>query len=194
MLNARLVEALADGVAVAGWAIILSHNAWLAARGVRGAPGRGRWIAGLVVAAIVITSGAVLERGTGGRLAGPAPLRAASIALVGAGTLLHLWARITLGHAWTARTDRAGSRLVDDGPYRYVRHPLYVGVLLLGTGTVLAHPSAATLAGGLGLVAGTVLKVRAEERTLAQAFGARWTAYRARVGCIVPRLGRGARA
>ena len=71
-----------------------------------------------------------------------------------------------------------------------MRHPLHAGIFLLTVGTVVAHPSVATICGAVGLTVGLALKIRREERALATAFGARWHAYRARVPALVPRLRR----
>lgn len=84
---------------------------------------------------------------------------------------------------------RAGGRLITQGPYRFVRHPMYVS-LLLGAGAV-ALASHAAAQGLLWVVLLLVLEGKAamEERLLAQ----RWpeyAVYRARTGRFMPRAGR----
>jgi methyltransferase len=67
---------------------------------------------------------------------GPAAARIMGIAgLVGLGaaTALRIWTLRTLGDSWSTRVTRfrdGGRRVVTDGPYRYIRHPNYLAVIL----------------------------------------------------------------
>src|SRR5208282_2074736 len=55
------------------------------------------------------------------------------------GLLLAIWARINLGKNWgTPMTERKNPRLITSGPYKYVRHPIYTGILLGFLGSALA--------------------------------------------------------
>jgi protein-S-isoprenylcysteine O-methyltransferase Ste14 len=70
--------------------------------------------------------------------------------------------------------------------YRYVRHPLYVGLLLsLWSAPVM---TAGRLLFALGLTAYILIGIAFEERDLVQQFGERYRAYRAQVGMLTPRL------
>jgi protein-S-isoprenylcysteine O-methyltransferase Ste14 len=134
--------------------------------------------------------GAVLLEHASGRLpfrAGPAMV---GLGLVVAGLVLHAAARRALGPLWSnVVAVRAHHRLIEHGPYAAVRHPIYVAVLLLATGTVLVHTSLATFCLLTGLVAGTTLKIRLEERALRQALP-EYDRYAAREPALVPRLRR----
>ena len=95
-----------------------------------------------------------------------------------------------LGKQW--RFEAALSRdheLVQTGPYSFVRHPIYTSMLgmLLATGFALAWWPM-LIAGVIFFLAGTEIRVRAEERLLAERFGASYTAYRSRVSAYVPFL------
>ncbi|HEX8180722.1 MAG TPA: isoprenylcysteine carboxylmethyltransferase family protein [Pyrinomonadaceae bacterium] len=97
----------------------------------------------------------------------------------------------TLGKEWslTARLVE-GHRLVMDGPYALVRHPIYTGMfgLLLATGLTHSY-GPALLVGLLVFWMGTVVRVRSEERLLRAAFGAQYEAYARRVpAAVVPGL------
>jgi protein-S-isoprenylcysteine O-methyltransferase len=80
-----------------------------------------------------------------------------------------------------------GHRLVTSGPYRWVRHPIYFGLfgLVLGTGLVLSRWPAIPFFAIL-YAAGTVMRIRAEERLLHDEFGAEFEAYSRRVRAFFP--------
>lgn len=106
------------------------------------------------------------------------------------GLSLRWWAIVHLGRWFTVNLALAlGQPLVQDGPYRWLRHPSYTGALLamLGIGLCLAHP--------LALLALSVLvwipflrRIVLEEKLLAEAFGPRWTAYAQRTRRLLPGL------
>src|SRR5438093_235054 len=143
-----------------------------------------RWISG----APMLSGALALER-IMGRLAFHPAAAVAGLVLVAAGVLLHGWARRTLGPMWSGVIRvRAQHVLVERGPYRLVRHPIYLAGLLLALGTFLAHPSLATTCLGGGLSVGVVVKGFLEDRALRAALGGRYEAYAARVPAFVPRL------
>lgn len=111
-------------------------------------------------------------------------------ALILAGAALMAW---TLRHNrrgnWqVAPAVRAGARLVTSGPYRFLRHPMYVAVLALCLGFVVLDRHAADLAAWIALAALFALKARLEERALARVFPD-YAAYLRRTGAFWPRGG-----
>ena len=88
-----------------------------------------------------------------------------------AAKLLKWWAILTLGPAWTFRVIvRPGAPLVAAGPYRWLRHPNYVGVA--GELAGVALMSGARVAGPVGTAVFVVLmlrRIRVEERALSAA-------------------------
>ena len=119
-----------------------------------------------------------------------ASLRGAGLALAVAGALLAIAARAYLGRNWSGRPSiREDQQLVSHGPYAWVRHPIYTGLLLAAAGTALAlGQTRQLLALPLALV-GFWLKLREEERMLMQAFGNEYLAYRQSVKSgIIPFL------
>ena len=184
------MTSVADVVLVAAWLAVVGHNAYLSARGVHRAAETRRTIAGLVLAGALVAAGMYLEHASGGRVAAPTVVTIAGLVVACTGAVLHVRARRTLGAAWSPRPDGAAT-LVEHGAYRVVRHPLYLGLVLLAVGTVAAHPSVPTIAGGVGLLAGIFAKVPQEERALAATFGARWQGYCRNVPRLLPRLRRG---
>lgn len=76
------------------------------------------------------------------------------------------------------------------GPYAYVRHPIYTGLLAALIGTALMIDKGRALVGLAFLVVAVVRKVRTEERFMAEAFGEAYARYRAEVPALVPLIGR----
>ena len=95
-----------------------------------------------------------------------------------------------LGTNWSITLDiREGHRLVTDGIYRRVRHPMYLALLLYGLGQTLALPN--WVAGPSYLVAMlvlVVLRLGPEERMMRQEFGEEYERYARRTRRVVPGL------
>ncbi len=107
-----------------------------------------------------------------GLIAITGPLIASNPALLAAemlGILLGLWAVwvMRIGNFNVTPTVRTGTKLVEGGPYRYIRHPMYASLLLVTLPLVLDHFSMLRLAIWLVLLVDLVLKLRHEERLLA---------------------------
>lgn len=96
----------------------------------------------------------------------------------------------TLGKEWslTARLVE-GHKLATTGPYAYVRHPIYTGMLgmLVATGLAISHWTALVVALIVYFI-GTIIRVRSEEKLLCGAFGEQFENYAQRVPAIVPGL------
>jgi len=101
------------------------------------------------------------------------------------GAVLHARARAALGPGWSPRT-APGTRLAVRGPYAYVRHPAYAGLMLMAIGSLLAHCSLAVGAAAIGLIGGLVLKARAEDRRLHERFGEPWRRWASEVPSWCP--------
>jgi len=114
----------------------------------------------------------------------------AGLALIAAGVGLRAWSIATLGRFFQYRIQvQAGHQVVTDGPYRYVRHPSYTGLALVLAGIALACDDvwslvAAAVLGGVGLA----VRIRAEERQLAQALGTEYESFAAGRKRLVPGL------
>lgn len=94
-----------------------------------------------------------------------------SIALQVAAILLMLWARFTFGlRSFHFSANPTEGKLVTTGPYRYLRHPIYVAVLLFLWTAVAVHPSTGSLAAGLVATAATLARMLSEERFLRQRY------------------------
>jgi len=84
-----------------------------------------------------------------------------------------------------ARLD-TGHRLATGGPFRWLRHPIYMALNLLALGSALWVPSPLMLRAMLLMWLGSDLRGRAEERLLTQAFGSAYAHYCARTPRFVP--------
>lgn len=79
-----------------------------------------------------------------------------------------------------------GHQLATGGPFRIVRHPIYLGLDLLALGSALWVPTAIVWAGFLLMAIGGDLRARSEETLLLQAFGQSYRDYCARTKRFVP--------
>jgi protein-S-isoprenylcysteine O-methyltransferase Ste14 len=127
-----------------------------------------------------------------GRSDGVVPLVLASTGtlLAFAGTALVQRARNHLGAAWSfvPKADQ-GIGLVTTGPYRLVRHPIYVGLACLAFGEAVAFANwPAVLVVLLGIIPTFVRRARAEESLLRKTFGASYGDYQRGTGMLIPRL------
>jgi len=107
-----------------------------------------------------------------------------------AGGALVLRSRGALGLAWSfAPTVDQGTGLVTTGPYRFVRHPIYLGLSMLTMGEALAFGSWPALMIVLsGIVPTFAWRAHAEEALLSQTFGESYALYRRQTRMIIPHL------
>lgn len=93
---------------------------------------------------------------------------AVTIALQIAGIVLMVWARMTFGlRSFHLAANPTDGGLVTTGPYRFIRHPVYVAVLLFITGAVIANLSVPSIMLGIVMLVGVALRIYSEEKLLA---------------------------
>jgi len=118
---------------------------------------------------------------------GAVPVVAGVMCLV-IGLWLFYRSHADLGTNWSVTLEvREQHRLITQGVYRRIRHPMYSALVLYGVGHALVIPN--WVAGPSNLVAFTILfglRVRAEEQMMADQFGDEYTAYTARTKRLVP--------
>lgn len=101
----------------------------------------------------------------------PGWLRALCLFLIAAGAVIVVGAGLWLGRALTPTPVPNGrGRLRTDGPYRFVRHPIYTGVLAIVVGITVGTRSWLGLALGVLTVAFFSVKARWEEARLTETF------------------------
>ncbi len=101
------------------------------------------------------------------------------LTLTAAGLVIRVWAVLTLGRAFNREVQVAAHQeLVTAGPYRFVRHPSYTGVLLafLGIGVMIGNLVSVVALLVLPAI-GYVARIRTEERMLRREMGERYASY-----------------
>lgn len=113
---------------------------------------------------------------------------ALGLALVILGIILLVWARRAIQGQFTGHLEiQAEHRLVQDGPYRIVRHPAYLGYLLLAFGIGIGYSSLIAIAAMVALLLpGLVYRIRVEEELLIEAFGEDYRRYARRTRRLFP--------
>jgi protein-S-isoprenylcysteine O-methyltransferase Ste14 len=110
---------------------------------------------------------------------------ALAFACMVSGTLLAFWSAWYLGTSFSLLPQ--ARHLVTTVPYRYVRHPIYLGGLLITVGEVWLRFSPLVVVLNLLFVAAQIVRLRYEENLLERAFP-EYREYRARTSAIIPGL------
>lgn len=146
----------------------------------------GGWIVSLAVNGRYLSAFADLGSHWGNR--GVATGGAIALAIAIGALALRVWGASYLSAPTVWDEKPQAEVLVQSGPFAYVRHPLYLGNVLLALGLGAAAP----LAGWIFIFAGTVLFVNAlirhEEKGLRERHGAAYDTYRRSVPSLVPRM------
>jgi len=112
--------------------------------------------------------------------------RVAGTLVIAGGAVLMVWALVYF-RSWRFRaTLDKGHELATGGPFRILRHPIYMGLNLLALGTALWVPTAIVWAAFVLMAIGSDLRARAEETLLRQAFDSSYREYCARTRRFVP--------
>jgi protein-S-isoprenylcysteine O-methyltransferase Ste14 len=109
---------------------------------------------------------------------------AAVLALLGLG--IAIWARLHIGRNWSPRPAvKEHHELVTTGPYTFVRHPIYTGVILMVLGTALTG----SIFGIVVCIAGAALfisRISIEEKIMLDLFPQEYSAYQTRTKKLIP--------
>ena len=116
------------------------------------------------------------------------------LAAAAAGSLFTWWARIHLGRLWSDRVvKKVGHWVVDTGPYKLVRHPIYFGLIFAALATAIQKATPFALLGFAVITLAFGIKARREERFLRSEIGSNaYNAYARKTAMLVPfmRIGR----
>ncbi len=111
------------------------------------------------------------------------------VAVQYASLALAVWARRHLAAHWsgeiTIKTDHV---LIQSGPYRWIRHPIYTAVLGMFLGSSLVSERVLAIVGFAVACYAYVRKIHLEERNLEAAFGEAYEVYRTHTGVLIPKM------
>jgi protein-S-isoprenylcysteine O-methyltransferase Ste14 len=168
-----------------GWVVF--WLGWIAAA-FRVKSGRTRWRYSVGVRLVIIAMVLLLERVRAFRrpLSHDPALAGIGLGLFLVGMAVAIWARVHLGRNWgMPMSEKADPELVTTGPYRWVRNPIYSGLLLAVIGTAIAV-DAEWLVVVLGVGAYFVYSAFMEQRLMAQQFPDTYPAYRSSTKMLIP--------
>ncbi len=111
----------------------------------------------------------------------------AAVATCALGLFVAIWSRKALGAEWSQDVElKQGHKLVESGTYRFMRHPIYTGHLLMGLGTAIASGLLVAFAGLASFAVGFWIKLIQEERLLLRGFPDEYPTYKKRVKALIP--------
>jgi len=138
-----------------------------------------------------LVSGTMLTWAVGLRMPMPVINQVVAVLVLAASLSLYEWARHTI---WGRRFgiaygDHVPESLCEEGPYRHIRHPIYLSYLVAFLAMLIALPHWATGFSFLANVVVFVVTARNDERVLARSpLAADYAAYRERTGMFFPRF------
>jgi protein-S-isoprenylcysteine O-methyltransferase Ste14 len=113
---------------------------------------------------------------------------ALAIILTASGIAFAIWARFYLGQNWSSVVSiKVGHQLIRTGPYAWVRHPIYSGLLLALIGTALARDKAVAVIAIPLFWVGFKIKSRFEEEFMRKTFGQEYVEYASTTGALIPK-------
>ncbi len=104
------------------------------------------------------------------------------------GAILRIWGSAWLGHGVVLNAQMQAASLTADGPYRYVRNPLYLGLWCVIAALALLMPASGALFATVVLSVFQLCLILGEEAFLAAQLGEPYRAYLRAVPCLLPRL------
>jgi protein-S-isoprenylcysteine O-methyltransferase Ste14 len=105
------------------------------------------------------------------------------------GLLFSVWARVALGTNWSGSvTIKADHQLIRRGPYRFIRHPIYTGMLTALLATAVTQQLVSGLLGFAIILFALYRKALREESFLSQEFGDAFADHRQHAGMFLPRF------
>ena len=103
------------------------------------------------------------------------------------GLIVSVYSRIVLGSNWSgSAVIKKEHELVTKGPYKYVRHPIYFGIVLLYIGTAIATGNLGGIIGFMILIVEFSLKIKEEEKMMKRQFGKRYLYYMKSTKALIP--------
>ena len=190
-MAASVGNSVALQLTLAGWAVLelgLRVRERAQGRGGAAADRATRVLIAVALATAFALAAATESWARAPRIGGP--YRALGLIVIWLGLAIRVWAIAALGRAFrtTVEVD-PGQAVVSTGPYRWVRHPSYSGLLLIVSGFGLAAGNWLALAICVALpLAALVRRISVEEAELTRVLGDRYRDYAARTKRLIPGL------
>jgi protein-S-isoprenylcysteine O-methyltransferase Ste14 len=100
-----------------------------------------------------------------------------------------IWTQVALGKEWSPQLQlRQEHRLVTNGPYTHIRHPLYTAMMGYGAGLALLTANLIFISLAVLIIAGLIVRVPKEEQMMIQEFGEEYITYAHRTGRFLPKI------
>ena len=114
---------------------------------------------------------------------------AIGLLLAAGGLIFAVWARVALGANWSGTvTIKSGHNLIRRGPYRWIRHPIYTGLLTSVAGSILLQGEVRSFLGFAIILFALYRKAKREERFLSEEFGDSFAEHAKHTGMFLPRF------
>jgi protein-S-isoprenylcysteine O-methyltransferase Ste14 len=180
------MPAVALHLTLVGWALFeVGVRIWERSGG-RGGAARDRGTRVLI--AVTLGGAIALALVIGSRSTIPGVYRSLGVLVMWLGLAIRAWAVVTLGRAFrtTVEVD-SDQAIISTGPYRWVRHPSYSGLLLIVIGCAIAAGSWLALAiCPLLVLPGLLWRIHVEEAELTRVLGDRYSTYQAHTKRLIP--------
>jgi len=193
-----LYPRLGYAVLVAAFGLAVAYQAVEASEGIRGSRGdeskllHRQSVVGMVMILVLYAALVFLpfadRRSIGVMMVGLA-VRWPGLVLCGLGYTLVFWSGVALGRMYSQEvTIQEGHQLITKGLYHYIRHPRYLGVIMLALGESFLFRSWIGLLATIPVCGMLLYRIKDEEAVLHQEFGEEWEAYCKRSWRLIPHL------
>jgi len=120
----------------------------------------------------------------------PSWIRWIGVAIILTGDLLFVWSHRALGRNWSPILEiRKGHTLITSGPYKFIRHPMYAAIFIIGTGiSLLSSNWIVALSYMLPVICMYLVRISDEERMMIEQFGDEYIEYIRSTNRLVPKL------
>jgi protein-S-isoprenylcysteine O-methyltransferase Ste14 len=106
-----------------------------------------------------------------------------------AGVVIAIWSRYLLGKNWSASVQKKENHeLISTGTYRFVRHPIYTGILLIFLGNAIIVGDYRGLIAVAVILISFWFKLIKEEKWLLEIFGDKYLEYKKETKALIPWL------
>ena len=117
----------------------------------------------------------------------PLLLQIIGIGLTILGLIIAIAARKTLADNWSSNVElKKNHKLITEGVYKYVRHPIYTGITFMGLGAIVVDESIIVTIFFIGMVAFLIYKMKKEETLLLKHFPKEYPTYMKQTKALIP--------